>query len=57
MNYTKVKKVNENHAIISFDKSVERFSMQNYVKALQLKGFKISRRYQKGSEVFVEMKK
>jgi hypothetical protein len=54
---TKVQKLNENHAIVSFDKSVEKFSMQNYVKALQSKGFKITNKYQKGSEVFVEMKK
>ena len=57
MNYTKVQKVNENHAIVSFDKSVEMFSMQNYVKSLQSKGFNITKKYQKGKEVFVEMKK
>lgn len=57
MNYTKVQKINENYAIVSFHKSVEMFSMQNYVKALELKGFNIAKKYQKGSEVFVEMKK
>jgi hypothetical protein len=53
---TKVKKINENYAIVSFEKSVEMFSMQ-YVNALKGQGFKVSKKYQKGSEVFVELKK
>jgi hypothetical protein len=57
MNCTKVHKINENHAIVSFHKSVEMFSMQNYVKELKLKGFKIIHKCQNGSEVFVELKK
>jgi len=53
---TKVHKVNENHAIVSYEKSVEMFSMQ-YVNELRKKGFKVTKKYRKGSEVFVEMKK
>jgi hypothetical protein len=57
MNFTKINKVNENHVIVSFDKSTEMFSMQNYVNALKLRGLSITKRYQNGSEVFIEMKK
>ena len=57
MNCTKIHKINENHAIVSFHKSTEMFSMQNYVKELKLKGFKIIHKCQNGSEIFVELKK
>jgi NAD-dependent DNA ligase len=57
MNFTKINKINENHVIVSFDKSTEMFSMQNYVNTLKLRGLAITKRYQNGSEVFIEMKK
>jgi hypothetical protein len=55
MNATQIKKVNENHAIVSFHKSTEQFSTTMYVNALKGMGFTISKKYQKGNEVFVEM--
>ena len=55
---TKIQKVNENYLIVSFEKSAEAemYSMK-YVNILRKKDFKVTKKYQKGSEVFLEMKK
>lgn len=57
MNSTKIKKINDDHIILSFHKSTEMFSMLNYGRILQSRGFKITNRYQKGSDIIVTMKR